>query len=388
MLAEKLRVLAQEGRELDIAQFQFVGFDEIARAYGERWNIQRDRVKEIAHAFIKRRLGEHDMLVRAADGFVIIYGENTGEVAREHAEDVKSGLNTFYLGEGATQPPVQVSVNHARLPVQELLQTIGDVEFVTATKKLSVDDQLAGMRLKYLPAWDARQEAVGKYYATPVLRDTGERVPGYQYDIDCDREHDYAVIDEMVLNQSEIALRNMVRDGKQSLLGVSLHYSSLRKSATRIRLCNIMGKFNRDLSRYRVVHIAGAPPGCPSIYLQEIYTALKQRVPRVAFNLAWNESDLRTVLGLSPFSVGFTLSPWALGENATVSQHELCARTKVAVEASHAAKARFFFDGHVDATMVSRLREAGVDVISSPAVWPLVDAPEGAQRWPAERLAA
>lgn len=392
MLAEKLRALAHDGRELDIAQFQFVGFEKIAQAYGERWSVQKERVKEIAHTFIKRRLGADDMLVRAADGFVIVYGGDDGEAAREHAEGVKVELNGFYLGEGATQPPAQVSVSHARLPVHELLKTIGQVELVTASKKLPPDEQLANLSVKFQPAWDARKEAVMKYYAVPILRGTGERVPGYQHeidiDIDSDRNYDHAAIDEMVLKESEIALGDMVRDGRQSLVAVSLHYSSLRKAETRIRLCNMIGKLNRDLLRYRVVHIAGAPPGCPKIYLQEIYTALKQCAPRVAFNVPWNEPDLRNILSFAPFSIGYSLSPWAMGENAAVSQHELCARMKSAAETAHAAKARLFFDGHVDATMVSRMRGVGVDVISSSVVWPVSDMPEGALRWPAGLLAA
>lgn len=388
ILAEQLREMAADGRRLDVAQFQFVGFDEIARAYGERWRQQKERVKDVAHAFIKRRLSEGDLLVRAADGFVIVYAEIEGLAARSHAEEVKTDLNVFYLGEGATRPPAQVAVRHAKLPVHELIQAIGEMEFTRASEAMSVDEQLAGIELKYQPMWDAQREAVSKYFVAPTVRETGERVAGYRYDLDCERNFHFPAIDKFVLNQSEIALRKMVREGKQSLLGVSLHYTSLKKVATRVPLCNVIDRFNRDLMRYRVFQIAAAPAGCPRIYLKEIHNALKQRAPKVAISIPLNEPDLRTILEIGPEAVGFTLSPWALGENATVSQQEVLTRTKHAVEAAHAAKVRFFFDGHADATLAKRLREIGVDVICSTSIWPLADAPQSIQAWSSDRLAA
>ncbi len=387
-LAGRLRAIASQGGELDIAQFQFVGFDEIARAYGARWTDQQERVKETAHAYIKRRLGERDLLVRGADGFLIVYADQGREQSRSHAEEVKDGLNAFYLGEGATRPPVEMSVRHARLPVQELIQSIAGMEVSAADRKASTGDMMAGVEWKFQPVWHARREAIFNYYVSPILRETGARVPGYQFDMDLEREFDFRSIDEMSLAQSEVALRKMVREGKRSLLGVCVHSSSLLKQADRNRTLRVMDTFNRDLMRYRIIQIGATPSGFPRMYLEDIFRELKQRVPNIAISVGWNEADIRSLLQLEPAAIGFTVSPWALGEHASVSPQELLVKVKQAAGIARAAKVPFYFDGEAERELVAKLRDAGVDLVSSPRIWPLQDEPQGTQLWPSERLAA
>jgi hypothetical protein len=100
------------------------------------------------------------LLVRGADGILIIYADQNSAYSRAHSEDVKEELNAFYLGEGATRPALEVSVRHERLPVQDLIQSIGGMEFSSAQQKSSADDMMAGIDWKYRPVWDARREAI------------------------------------------------------------------------------------------------------------------------------------------------------------------------------------------------------------------------------------
>ena len=387
-LAAKLRGLAKQGSDFDIAQFQFLELDEIEGAYGGRWAEQQKRVKEVAHTFIKRRLGEGDILVPGADGFLIIYAEHDEELARRHAEEVKADLNAFYLGEGATRPPAEVSVSHSRLTIQELIKSIGEAEYSTAPENVESDDPLAGIEWKFQPVWDTRREAIFKYYIAPVLREAGQRVPGYQFEMDLQREYDYLAIDERSLEQSEIALRKMMDDGKQSLLGTTIHHSSLLKLSDRNRLFNVIDQFRLDLLRYRVVQIAAIPPGFPRMYLEDIYNPLKQRLPNITMSVAWNEPDLRSVVRLAPAGIGFTLSPSAMGENGAVTPRELFMKVKQAADMARAANIRFYFDGCPSRELVRMLRQAGIHTVSSPTVWPMVDSPSGAILWPSDRLAA
>lgn len=387
-LAAQLRELVGDKREIDIAQFQFIGFDEIAKAYGERWEAQRGRVRATAQAFIKRRLGPRDVLVRAEDGFVLVFGGLDGDAARAFAEEVKRELNAFYLGEGATRPVVQLSVSHERLDVENLIEAVGDMDFDTAATGPRVDERLAGIEFKFKPVWDAQREAIFNYYMTPILSATGERVPGYQYDLDLGREYAYPVIEEAALTRSDAVLADMVAQNNRSLMGVSLHYSSLRNSSTRNALCSVIDGLNRELLRYRVVQVAAVPPGCPRIYLQEMFAALKRRVPNVAVSVAWNEEDLRSILQMKPAAIGFALSPWALGDSATLSEHDLCAKAKKAADAARTAKIPFYVEGRLGPSLARRLGEMGVSMLSSRLIWPIVDAPAGTHRWRADQLVA
>jgi hypothetical protein len=78
-----------------------------------------------------------------------------------------------------------------------------------------------------------------------VLRESGERVPRYLFDVDCERGFDFLAIDEESLARSEIALRKMIREGKRSMLGAQIHSSSLLKQTDRNRLFKVMDRFSQ-----------------------------------------------------------------------------------------------------------------------------------------------
>lgn len=387
-MVNRLRDIVQGGGDVDVSQFEFIGFDEIAQAYGSDWQAHQERVKETAQAFLNRRLGERDMLVRGADGFLIVFADRDTERSRNQAETLKDDLNTFYLGEGATQPPVQVAVNHRRLPVQELIQSLGDADFVEPSDPEQAGDGLDAISWKYQPVWDVQREAIFSYYVAPVLKQTGERVPGYQFDMDFNRNFNFVEIDEVSLNTSEATLRKMLTDGRRCQLGASIQSSSLVKVADRNRLFAIMDRFDRRMMAYRIIQVSATPPGFPRMYLEEFYQGLKRRVPKIAMSVAWNEGDIASIIKLRPHAIGFTLSPWALEFDDSISRDDLISKVRLAAGAVHAAKIPFYFDGYISPDLVAGLRRAGVDVISSPAIWEMQDAPKSAHHWPYARLAA
>ena len=73
-LAERIRRLANGRNTIDIAQFQFIGLDDIRTCYGQRWSEKRDRVAQIARQFISKRIAAEDVLIAGADGFLLVFG--------------------------------------------------------------------------------------------------------------------------------------------------------------------------------------------------------------------------------------------------------------------------------------------------------------------------
>ena len=72
-LAARLRLMAQDRETLDVAQFQFIGLEEIQNAYGDRWPANRARIFSIAESFLKRRVDGCDLLISANNGFLVVF---------------------------------------------------------------------------------------------------------------------------------------------------------------------------------------------------------------------------------------------------------------------------------------------------------------------------
>src|SRR3954447_20738446 len=96
----RLRALAGDRDALDIAQLQFVGMDELKRAHTHRWPEQHARILEIAQSFLTQRIPAGDLLVRANDGFVLVF-QSTEAEANVSAGRLAHGLNAYFLAEAS-----------------------------------------------------------------------------------------------------------------------------------------------------------------------------------------------------------------------------------------------------------------------------------------------
>ena len=82
-LAERIRRLANGRSTLDVAQFQYIGLEQIRTSYAERWPGKRERVARVAQHFISRRVAVDDVLIAGADGFLVVFGGLTGQIEAE-----------------------------------------------------------------------------------------------------------------------------------------------------------------------------------------------------------------------------------------------------------------------------------------------------------------
>src|SRR5215468_1742955 len=87
-LAERIRRLANGRNTIDVAQFQFIGLDEIKARYAHRWPEKRERVQGIARDFITKRVAPEDVLIPGADGFLVVFGSRAGILADTAAQRI------------------------------------------------------------------------------------------------------------------------------------------------------------------------------------------------------------------------------------------------------------------------------------------------------------
>lgn len=391
-LAERIRRVANGRTTLDVAQFQFIGLNEIRSRYGQRWPEKRERVQTVARHFISRRLDGRDVLIPGADGFLVVFGNVAGVLADQAANRISKELNDFFIGDDPEHADIRFEARRAEMSIDDLAEAFGNliVESVEAQHappppsliQPGVPVDLSQVRFIATPVWNAPREAITTYFVTPAQ-------PGGQR-IDDDhlhpREgaHGHVDLDEMKLKASEEAIRRLFASGRRAFVGVSVHVSSLNHTPSLTRLFAVMSKFDKALIRYRVIRIAGVEPGFPRIYLEDIVRTLKARIPSVAVGLDWSEPDIASVLRAKPFAIGFALAPDTLSN--TGPRAEVFARVRHAVEQTRGHDLPVFVEGEFGPEHAQRFAADGVQLLASPQIWRPQPDLTGAQRWPAAQL--
>jgi hypothetical protein len=385
-LKDRLRELARERPSLDVAKFQFVGLDEIRRAYGDRWPGQKERIRNLAYDYLKQRIAPKDVIVRGGDGFVLLFGESSGREAEVEALGLSHGLNDHFLGE-LREPAPRVDVSNVVVPVNDLVKTLGDVDFVPGESAPAVAHTLADKDWRYQPVWDVKREALTMYSLFPILSATSERLPGYRFESMPGRPPKLDEVDEAAIHICEQAIRKLFSEGKRAMVGSMVHVSSLMNGASRARLMAALSQCDHNLLRYKAFKIAGVAPGFPRMYLDEIFGAVKLRCPNLVLGLSWDEPNLQSLVSLPITAVSIMLTPSVCGPHPSVAQSTLLSSLRRAADAARAAKKSFKVEGAFTPDLAIRLSAIGVDSISSPLIWPPTMAPEGVSAWSADKLA-
>jgi hypothetical protein len=388
-VAERIRRLASGRTTLDVAQFQFIGLADIRARYGDGWTSKRDRVQAIARHFIAKRINPEDVMIPGADGFLVVFGRRTGLLADAAAQRISKALNDFFIGSSPEDIDVRFEARRKTMSLEDLAAAFADMiaaQIAPDWIESALPDGPPApelVRMGFQPAWDARREALTTGIVRPIDPRTDHPVNGYHFDAVIDAPHHFFEFDELMLRDSEDAIRKLFASGRKTLVTTALHVTSLQSASTLTKLIAVMGGFDKKLARYRIIRIAGIEPGFPRIYLEDICRVLRSRVPNIVFSFDWREPDVASAFRLQPVGVGFTLPA-----DATIGtpRADMLARIRVAAEACHQHHTPFFVDGSFGHDLAQRFIADGVDVLASPKIWPIVEDLAGAEKWPATKL--
>lgn len=377
-LAERIRRLANGRNTIDVAQFQFIGLDEIRARYGARWGDKRDRVAQVARQFIAKRIAAEDVLIAGADGFLLIFGDAAGLLADAAAHRISKELNAFFLG-SPDLDDMQIEAKHQSMSVDDFANAFGAM--ISGSKDLAAPAPAhmpAEIPMGFTPVWDSQRGALSTFFITPLDPSTG-------WPLDWNfASHRHTEMDELKLKASEEAMRKLFATGKKALVGVALHVSSLNSQQSMSRLLSVMSKFDPVLARYRIIRISCVEPGYPRIYLEDILRVLKQRVPNVAVGLNWGEPDIASILKLHPGAIGFTLPSGTL--DSLGPKTEVFTRIHAAAELARHQSISVGVEGDLQPEHAHRFMQDGVNHISSLRIWGPRPALTPAELWPASRL--
>ncbi len=380
-LAEQIRRIANGRSTIDVAQFQFVGLDEIRRRYGDLWKQRRDRVVHVAREFISKRIAPEDMMIPGADGFLLVFGSRSGVVADAAAQRISTELNTFFLGAADNDEDIQFFAYHRSMSVDDFAEAFGDL--IAESRQLAqiaarVKAASGAVPMGFTPVWDSRRGALTTYFVTPLDAETG--LP-----LDWDHTHrNHTDMDEQKLKASEEAMRALFATGKKALVGVALHVSSLNNQQSLERLLAVMSTFDRKLTGFRVLRISGVEPGFPRIYLEDIMRTLRPRLPNIAIGFNWTEPDIGSVMKLKPAAIGFSLPAGSLGPRGP--RTDVFARVHAAAELARHHGVPVGVEGDIGPEDALRFASDGVQHFASLRLWPLLPALLPVQIWPRTKL--
>jgi hypothetical protein len=386
----RLRKAAQGRNTIDVAQFQFVGLNDIQQAYGERWPEQKARIQDTAEGFLRRRIGESDILIRGDGGFVVVLGAAAGPEAHAVAAQLTHGLNAFFLGAGQPSPAPQFGGGARTIAVKDIETSFGDLDVITPTRETGPAETfgLPELEWRFEPMWDVRREVLSYWYVTPYVKATGARLPGYQFENVAAHPNQFVKIDEAGLWVAEQALQELLAAERQTLIGATVHIGTLANLASRSRFLATIDRLDPDLHRYRILRIAGMAPGFPRLYLNEIVGVLRSRLPNIIIGAAWDEPDLGGLLQPGPIAVGISVPASAVSSSPAIAIPALMTKISEGVRIAHGVRSRFFVDGAVTKYLALKFAAAGVDNIASQRIWPARPMADGVLKWPADGLAA
>jgi len=388
-LLSRLRDMARAKETIDVAQLHFVGLEKIKRAYGDRWLDHKSRIQDAAESFLRKRIGQGDVLVRGDGGFLIVLADAMGPKAHAVTAELTHGLNAFFTGDLRESPTPRFGGAVQNIATRDLERSLRQgAAPVEPAENLAERSGGSDLEWKFEPVWDVRKEALSYWFVTPCISSTGLRVPGYQFETAAGHTQQFVRIDEAGLWVAEQALLDLARVGRQALVGATVHAQSMTSDASRARILATIDRLNPSLHRFRIIKIAGVSQGFPRLYLKEIIGALRSRVPNVTLLAQWDEPDIASLLHPGLSGLGFVAPGSGIMTGTVTSIPALMLRVSEAMKLAHAARMRFFVEGAVTKYLALKFATAGVDNIASPSIWAVRGSPEGMLKWSADRLVA
>lgn len=375
-LSSRIRSLSEASAHLEVAQFRFIGLDDIRERYGARWPEKQARVQMVARHFISRRLRPGDIVVGGADGFLVVFADPDSGEARTAAAAIADALNAFFLGEEFGR---ELSCT-ARVDTMDAGALSALADALPAQPRPPAASKV---RFLFQPVWAAAHQAITSYFLTPI-DSAGGRIGGYHFDPMPAGAAPFVDLDELQLRQSAVALGDLIASGGRALVGVTVHATSLRAHADRARLIAILAGCREDLRKFRVLRISCVEPGFPRMHLEETIRLLRPFCPRITLGMHWSDPDVASLLAMRPDAIGFPLHHDARG---LIEPGETAhARIRTAAAMAKRAGVQVFSNGDFSFATARRLLGDGVELISSPVIWPRLAQPSSMVSWPASRL--
>jgi hypothetical protein len=381
-LAERLKQAVRDTRNIETAQIQIIGLDAIKHRTGARWPELADRVRETSHNFISRRIGRHDIVVPAGDGFLVVYAEAEG--AEERTLALQEKLHDFYLGKTFTQG-LTVRVQHESLRAALLIERLASPARALSTSE--VVPLPAEVLLRFLPVWCVAQEAITGYWIAP--EHPGRKVGRFSYNPQWTEtgvhrdDSNFLELDLRILEKTVSGIMNCLAQDRRCLIGFSVHSTTMLNKGRRISYLQALSQIPKQVRPYLLGRIAELQPGTPIATVAYWVHQLRPISQRMAVEI---HSSQRSVAGLAEagiFSVACVIP------SARPTSAEAAAMTKMISGWSRELTRqglKLRIDNLDDARLLGAALDARIHFCSSARLWPPTGGPEGMKLFSRMRL--
>jgi len=382
-LAERLKEAVHDTRHIETAQIQIVGLDAIKRQAGGLWAELAARVRETSLDFINRRIGAHDLVIPAGDGFLVVYADVEG--AGRKCADLQEQLNAFYLGDHTTRG-LSADVRHETIAAATLIERLKAPAAAPALD-LAPPPSPADLPLATLPVWSVAQQAITGYWITPEHRKRSLGRYGYDpswAETGWHREDkDFVELDLRILQQAVAAIQLGLASGRRCLVGYSVHSTTMMNRNGRRAFLQALAATPADVRPFLLARIAEVQSGTPMAAVAEWTHHLRAVSPRLAIAIHPTQRDLTGMEELGVFSVACVL-PTALPVATDVAT---LARTIIIWSRDLKRQGlKLRLDNVDDPRLLGLALDGHIDFCSSQRLWPAVAAPEGMKPYSREHF--
>ncbi len=379
-LAERLKAAVRETRNIETAQVQVVGLEDVKRRAGALWPELSRRVRDAAAEFISRRIAEEDIVIPAGDGFLVVYAEPAG--AEEKSRALQSALDTFYLGEEATRG-VQVHVAHESIDSDALIRRLS----TPSLKTPAPEPKPAAPTLVLLPVWSTAQEAVTGYWIAPASGAQSAPRLGYSRvwtETGYHRESDdFLELDLQILARAVAEAQGCLRRERRCLIGYSAHATTMLNRPRRQAYLQALAAVPGDVRPYLLGRISELEIGAPIARVAEWVHQLRAVTQRMAIQLHHNQKEVGGLQDVGIFSVACVL-PTAQKNAAEMAVFERTIQMWSRVLKRDGLKLRL--DNVTEPRLLFHSVEKGADFCSSETLWPMVSEAEGMRPYSRDRF--
>lgn len=422
-----LRSILVRKQQAAAGEIQFIGLSDVKARLEARWPELETRVHKVANQTIENSLGENDIFARYDDlTYILVFAELDKDAAAVKCAQIAEAIQRSLFGDDDMQTVhirslVGVIDDHLLFEDRTLAQCLGamaarieqaalqpaaaapaatngqtsvqaaGLDAVAHRQPLKDDAEPAAsvgaggppLKFLYLPAWNARKEAVSAYRCVPA-RDTDDGLElGYRAVYAGRRPEPVDEVDLHALDHVLGIVPRMLADKAQFLTLISVHYNTLAEIKTRRAYLEASARISADIKRYMMVEIFGAPPSVPASRHTELVSALHAHFAAVLIRASLHGEHFQRGAGMSQFD-GFTVGVRG-APGGIESLHWALHRFAHQAQGYHGTSCALDLD---TPSVVQAAIGAGFTYVDGPAVLPPVAMPAHVYRLPKDKLAA
>lgn len=312
-------MLQQSGHDaLLSARVNFIGLQKIKERFGPEWERIAGRAERIARNIIERHLLAGDIYT-GINGltFVMVFARLSQEQAKVKCLAIADEIAKALLGErGGDLLQVKTAVKRidGTLDLQDVSLTDQPCASLAGAEELAFVetaapehaapasplivplaarrpapshrvDPLANLRFLYRPIWDRARNLVTAYLCSAqVLSADGTTVLGDAEALIEGDVEERARLDERMRDHVLRDLAALMREGRQLVLGLPVHFETLSAAGRRRDYQAALGRgVSGGAQKFLTLEIAGVPAGAAQSRLLEISVALRGQCRGILF---------------------------------------------------------------------------------------------------------